>query len=184
MRSLREDTPRAAFYLFVVVSGLWLVWSGHLSFSHPLLGIVGLVSASLVVWLCWKMDLVDDETVPLHLTPGTLRYVPWLAWQVILSSLDVLRRCITLDVEPEVLTVEGSQRTDVGLVSYANSITLTPGTTSIDSDAVQHLITVHAISKTTADSLRGGEMDRRVAAVEGAREYEDAPRSEAPGSEL
>ena len=184
MRSLREDTPRAAIYLFLVVSGLWLAWSGHFSFSHPLLGVFGLVSAVFVVWLCWRMDLVDEEAVPLHLTPGTLRYVPWLAWQVVLSALDVLRRCITLDVDPAVVTIEGSQRTDVGFVSYANSITLTPGTTSIDSDAVAHLITVHAISKDGAEALLQGEMDRRVAAVEGAREAEDAPRPGAAGGEL
>ena len=184
MRSLREDTPRAAFYLFFAVSGLWLAWSGHLSFSHPLLAIFGLASACLVVWLCWKMEIVDEEAVPLHLTWGTLRYVPWLAWQVVISSLDVLRRCITLKVEPVVLTVDGSQRTDVGFVSYANSITLTPGTTSIDSDAVQHRITVHAICKTNADSLREGEMDRRVAAVEGTFESEDPPRLGMPGSDL
>jgi multicomponent Na+:H+ antiporter subunit E len=184
MRSLREDSPRAAIHLCVVLSGFWLGWSGHLTFSHPLLAVFGLVSVLLVLWLCWRMDLVDDEAVPLHLTARTLPYIPWLAWQVVVSSLDVLRRCITLDVSPTVLTIEGSQRTDVGLVTYANSITLTPGTTSIDSDAERHLITVHAISEENAESLRQGEMDRRVSAVEGAREGEDAPRPGAPGGEL
>lgn len=184
MRSLREDTPRAAIFLFLAVCGLWIAWSGHLSFSHPLLAVFGLVSASLVVWLCWRMDLVDGETVPLHLTGRTLRYVPWLGWQVVVASWDVLRRSLTLDVEPVVFTIEGSQRTDLGLVSYANSITLTPGTTSIDSDAEAHLITVHAITKEAADALRRGDMDRRVARIEGIDEVEDAPRPDAPGAEL
>ncbi|MCG8460397.1 MAG: Na+/H+ antiporter subunit E [Holophagales bacterium] len=162
----KKEARRAAVHLCIVVSGLWIFWSGHLSVDHPLLAGLGVVSLVLVLWLCTRMGIVDSDLMPLHLTFRTLRYVPWLGWQVILSSLEVLRRSISLDVSPTVVTVEGFQKTDLGLVSYANSITLTPGTTSLDSDAETHAITVHAISEEGAATLREGAMDRWVYWVE------------------
>lgn len=160
---------RAAAFVFFSVVGLWLLWSGHLSFSHPLLLLFGVFSAALVTWLCWRMGLIDEETMPWQFLLRLLAYLPWLLWQIVLSSIDVLRRGLTpgFDVEPTVITVEGSQESDLGLVIYANSITLTPGTVSIDSDAFAHKIKVHALSEAGAEALRGGEMDRRVKRVEG-----------------
>lgn len=159
---------RAAGLVFLSVLGLWLLWSGHLSFSHPLLLIFGVLSAVLVTALCSRMGLLDEETMPLHVLPRALTYLPWLLWQVVVSCFDVLRRGLKpeLDIDPTVLTVEGSQKTDLGLVVYAHSITLTPGTVSIDSDAGAHTIKVHTISQAGADALLEGEMDRRVRKVE------------------
>ncbi|MEM1176945.1 MAG: Na+/H+ antiporter subunit E [Acidobacteriota bacterium] len=160
---------RAAAFVFLSVLGLWFLWSGHLSFSHPLLLAFGVLSATLVTALCWRMGLLDEETMPLQLIPRGLFYAPWLLWQILLSCIDVLRRGLSreLDISPTVLTVEGSQKSDIGLVVYAHSITLTPGTVSIDSDASAHKIKVHALSKDGADDLIAGEMDRRVSRVEG-----------------
>ena len=61
--------------------------------------------------------------------------------------------------------VTTSQKTDLGRVLYANSITITPGTVSIM--VYDDRIMVHAISKEGADSLNQGEMDRRVTRMEG-----------------
>ena len=58
-----------------------------------------------------------------------------------------------------------SQTSDLGKVIYANSITLTPGTISVD--VAGGYITVHALSREGADSLEAGEMDRRVTKVVG-----------------
>ena len=58
-----------------------------------------------------------------------------------------------------------SQKSDLGLVIYANSITLTPGTVSVDVEPGE--ILVHALSRDAARELEIGEMDRRVSKVEG-----------------
>ncbi|MEM8993859.1 MAG: Na+/H+ antiporter subunit E [Acidobacteriota bacterium] len=175
---------RAVVLVFLSVLGLWLLWSGHLSFSHPLLLIFGVLSAVLVTGLCRRMGLLDEETMPLQLLPRGLVYTPWLLWQILLSCLDVLRRGLSpqLDISPTVLTIEGGQKSDLGLVVYAHSITLTPGTVSIDSDAGAHTIKVHALSKAGADALAEGEMDRRVCRVEGAVEGSKGPASTESGA--
>lgn len=131
---------------------------------------MGAVSASGVTFLCRRMGLVDSEITPLHLTLRTLCYVPWLTWQVIISCLEVLRLGLTPSSweQPRVTTLLAGQKTSLGLVSYANSITLTPGTLSIDTDATERTIRVHAFSESSLESLQTGEMDRWVRWVEKA----------------
>ena len=70
-----------------------------------------------------------------------------------------------LPISPTMVTVRGTQKTAVGLVTYANSITLTPGTISVD--VVDNDITVHALVEAGAEDLKGGGMDRRVTRFEG-----------------
>lgn len=167
----KAENARATVFLFLTVFALWLTWSGHFSFKPPYtLFIFGLLSAGLVTWLCRRMGLVDGEMLPLHLTFRTLRYIPWLTWQVIVSCRDVLvggfRSKDTLD--PQVMTVQADQKTSVGFVSYANSITLTPGTLSIELNPGERSIKVHAFNAKTAGDLAGGEMNRRIVEIENA----------------
>lgn len=167
MTSHRSDRW-TALVLAVVLAALWLLLSGHYSFEHPLLLILGTASVALVVGLAWRMRLVDAESMPFRAAPRFVAYVPWLLLQVLLSSIDVLRRGLFHRyLEPDVVVVKGSQSTDFGLVAYANSITLTPGTTSLDSDVDADTITVHTISSDSRRSLESGAMDRRVRWVEG-----------------
>ena len=70
-----------------------------------------------------------------------------------------------LDISPTLLRVSASQKTDLGRVIYANSITLTPGTVSVDVEG--GTILVHALSRDGAAALEEGEMDRRVTRMMG-----------------
>ncbi len=63
---------------------------------------------------------------------------------------------------------KASQKTVLGQVIYANSITLTPGTVSLSVD--NNEIEVHALSKEFAEGLQSGEMDRRVATLDARHE--------------
>jgi multicomponent Na+:H+ antiporter subunit E len=152
-------------YLSVVLGGLWLVWSGHYT---GLLLSLGLASVLGVVWLCRRMGIVDNETIPVHLVPRLVRYAPWLAWQVVLANVEVIRRILfpRPGDRTETVVVRGGQRTDVGRATYANSITLTPGTITVD--VTGDVFTVHALTRASADGVYAGEMDREVSRLEGA----------------
>ena len=63
------------------------------------------------------------------------------------------------------INVKASQKTVVGVVTYANSITLTPGTVSVEVEGNE--ITVHAITRDGAIDVAGGDMDRMVTRFEG-----------------
>ena len=63
------------------------------------------------------------------------------------------------------IRVKTSQTSDLGKVIYANSITLTPGTISVE--VANDEILVHALSKGGAEDLLTGKMDRRVTRMVG-----------------
>jgi len=156
---------RKTLTLLFILSGTWLLLSGHTS---PLLLSLGLLSVAAVVACTVRLELLDDEGVPVHLLPGLIRYVPWLIAQVIRSNFDVARRIVSpkLPIHPSVIHVEAAHHTEVGRVTYANSITLTPGTISLD--VSEDAIEVHALTEEAANDLLSGEMRRRVQRMEGA----------------
>lgn len=143
---------------------LWLVLSGH--YTGLLLGL-GAASVALCVWIAARMGILDEEVHParFHLLPCLL-YGLWLTREIWVSALDVARRVLdpALPISPRVVSLPLAQKTDAGRAVYANSITLTPGTVSIDlgKDFVQ----VHALTEQGADALQAGEMNNRVAALE------------------
>ena len=151
--------------LLFILSGTWLLLSGH---TNPLLLSLGLLSVTAVVACASRLEVLDDESVPVHLLPGLIRYVPWLIGQVIRSNLDVARRIVSpeLPIHPSVIKVDATHHTEVGRVTYANSITLTPGTISLDVSA--ETIEVHALTEDAANDLMSGEMARQVQRAEGA----------------
>ncbi len=157
---------RLTVSLLAVLFGVWLLWSGH---WDPFLISIGLVSTILVVGIAHRMNVIDDEGVPLGLPLRALAYLPWLLLQIVKANISVSRRVLspTLPIQPQVITVRGHQRGDLGRVLYANSITLTPGTVAIEMELDE--ITVHALSDAAAELLQTGEMDRRACRLEGQR---------------
>ena len=152
--------------LFVILFGTWLLWSGHYT---PLLIAFGLGSCALVVVLARWMEIVDDEGLPFHLSGRILAYLPWLAKEVIASNLELARRILDprLPLGQELIELDVSQKTSVGRVTYANSITLTPSTVTIEADSEGPFL-VHAVSPAAAADLRSGKMDARVSRMEGS----------------
>ncbi|MEE8266481.1 MAG: Na+/H+ antiporter subunit E [Acidiferrobacterales bacterium] len=153
-----------AISLALVLFALWLLLSSH---YVPLLIGLGALSVLLVVTIALRMGVVDREGHPIHLSPKALLYWPWLAWEIVKSNVDVARRILspTLPISPTVIRLKASQKSELGKVIYANSITLTPGTVSIDIDGDK--IEVHALTREAAQALRTGDMDRRVTRFEG-----------------
>ena len=150
--------------LGVVLAVVWLLLSGHF---EPLILMLGLASCAVVLAITKRMDLVDHEGHPIHLTRRAVGYWLWLGWEIIKANIDVARRVLAprMAINPTMVRLASSQKSDLGLVIYANSITLTPGTVSVDVEPGE--ILVHALSRDAARELEIGEMDRRVSQVEG-----------------
>ena len=120
-----------------------------------------------MVLVTLRMDVADREGHPIHLTWRALTYMPWLTMEIIKANIDVARQILSpsMPITPTLLRVKASQTSDLGQVIYANSITLTPGTISVD--VANGEILVHALSRAGAESLLEGEMDRRVTRMAG-----------------
>jgi len=149
--------------MFILLFGLWLLLSGH--FTPLLLGF-GVSSCLFVIWIIHRMDVIDNETRIIRVGWRLLTYFPWLAWEIVKANWDVAWRILHpgLPISPTLFVVTSTQKSDVGRVTYANSITLTPGTVTVDLEGDK--FTVHALTRGAAEALMEGEMDRRVTAVE------------------
>ena len=155
---------RHALSLFAVLYGLWLALSGHYT---PFLLAIGAVCAAFAVAVAVRMDVVDHEGHPVHLGYRIPIYWGWLTVQILISALRVSRIVLSPRpaIDPVLEVVPASQRSDLGRVIFANSITLTPGTLSTSVEP--HGIEVHALTRRGMEELKSGSMDRRVTEVEG-----------------
>lgn len=142
----------------------WLLLSGMFT---PFLLLSGIGSAIAILLISRRMDVVDHEGHPIQLGwRPFLSYWPWLLKEIWLAGWDVTKRILSpaLPISPTITEFVPTQRTDLGLVIHANSITLTPGTISLEVEAGRFL--VHALTREGAAALAGSEMDRRCTALE------------------
>ena len=150
-------TRTASLTLFLAI--VWLLLSGHF---EPLILSFGAASVVFVVFLAHRMDVIDHEGHPVHLSWKLPIYWVWLMWQIILSNLSVARMILSPDmrIDPRLISVDAGQKDDLDRVVYANSITLTPGTVSLKLDDGK--ILVHALDEGFAKDLESGTMRDRV----------------------
>jgi multicomponent Na+:H+ antiporter subunit E len=151
--------------LAVVLFLFWLALSGHYT---SFLVASGAACAALCAYIAARMGAVDAEGHPAHLVRGALTYFPWLWWEIAKSAWAVAKLILNprLPISPTMTQVAATQKTTVGVATYANSITLTPGT--ITTGVKGNLLTVHALTRDGARDLEGGGMDARVTRFEGA----------------
>ena len=168
---------RPLISLFVLVL-TWLSWSGltvYPAADSPggvhvdgLLAALGAVSVALVFWLSKRLQLLDSEAQPFHLALGVLRYLPWLMREVVSSNLAIAR--LILSRKPQIyshlIRVRASQKTVIGRVIHANTITLTPGTITLDVRNGELL--VHALTRSAGDPAQTRIIDQRIVKVEGS----------------
>lgn len=150
--------------LVLALFAFWLLLSGIYT---PFLVLAGLGASIAVAALAWRMGAADREGHPVHLTGAVLTYWPWLAREIAASGWEVTRIILDprLPISPTLARFAPSQKSAVGLVTHANSITLTPGTITVEADGKSFL--VHALTRAGAEGLAGSEMDRRVSRLEG-----------------
>jgi multicomponent Na+:H+ antiporter subunit E len=150
--------------LFLVLYAFWILMSG---FFTPFLLAAGAGSSLAVAWIAHRMEVADREGHPYHLSWGAAGYWPWLVREICKSGLQVARIVLhpRLPVSPALARFRPSQQTSVGLVTHANSITLTPGTITVEAGPESFL--VHGLTRAGAQGCVDSDMDRRVRRFEG-----------------
>ena len=149
--------------LFLTLAAFWLINSGHYTL---LILSLGLTSIALVLYIAHRMDVVDHESQPLLIPLRIPRYHLWLIKEIILANISVVKHIWLGNetISPVLTRIKANQKTDMGKVIYANSITLTPGTVAVDIAGDQ--ITVHALLRQNIEDLQAGEMDHRICRLE------------------
>ena len=161
MNSRHSMTARMLLLLVLLITA-WLLWSG---LFKPLLLGLGAFSCLLALYFARRTGYFDNEVFALRFGPRLIGYWVWLAKEIVRSSLEVARIVLSprLPISPQVFEIRATAKHPVDQAMLANSITLTPGTLALD--VHDGVILVHSLTKSGADELITGEMDRRVAAL-------------------
>ena len=147
--------------LFTILFGFWLLMSGYYT---PLILSLGVISCLLCVYLTIKGKFLDNETLPIYFFPRLIQYTLWLIKEILKSNIQTAKVIIMKSEEPELFSVKATQKTNEGKVTYANSITLTPGT--VTTQIKNNTFEVHALTKEFGDDVRSSVMDKMVTWLE------------------
>lgn len=149
---------KSALALFVFLTAYWFTLSGY--FDHTVLLVTGGISICLVVALTARMKILDDEAVP-YLHGQALGYYGWLFVEIVKANVAVVKAVLSpqMRISPSVFYVDMPQQTDLGRTVFANSITLTPGTISMEVEDGE--IMVHALLDEMTDPSGFAEMADR-----------------------
>ncbi len=133
----------------------------------PLIIGFGIASVLIVIFVTNRMDKVDGDRIEMRLHP--FRFIGYLAWllvEIAKANWAVTRIILSpkMPIRQHLFAVPYSQKSDLGQVIFANSITLTPGTISVETEPGHFLVHAVAYSEDDHEALAG--MDRRVSAVE------------------
>ena len=160
---------------FIGLFVLWLALSGKLTVEFLVLGAV---SSGLVAFLSQHLVLHParaEKFAPVPTNLGWLAatalrflaFVPWLLYQIVTANIQVAYVVLNpkLNISPRLVVFDTSLKTEPAQVVLANSITLTPGTITVDVNNGRFL--VHALSVNFAEGLEEGAIQDRVARVFG-----------------
>ncbi|ODS25119.1 hypothetical protein AB835_00175 [Candidatus Endobugula sertula] len=153
------------YRLLIALVLLWILLSGMF---EPMLLILGFISVLLVCFFAYQMRVLVHRGQSIYFRPlHIIRYWCWLVVEIFKSNWGVTKRVFNplLPIKPVLKAIPAKQKTELGRVIYANSITLTPGTVAINI-AKSGEILVHALHEDSIRELEMGHMDEKVCELE------------------
>lgn len=143
--------------LAISLAALWFTLSGE---TGVLFLFFGLLSVLASIWLAARLEIIDRDASPWHRLPSLVLYHFWLLWEIIKSNVTVIASVLNPGkaVNPGTVDLDISCQSDLAKTTFANSITLTPGTVTIDID--KGVMTVHALNRANATPQAFAQMER------------------------
>lgn len=125
---------------------------------------LGIIACGLVAYMSHDLLFKDIRSKDKHIeVVRFIRYLPWLFYQIVLANLHVAYLALHPNmpnlIDPHIIKFKTKLKKDISLVTFANSITLTPGTITVLIKEGHYY--VHAIDRFVAESLPG-DMEKRV----------------------
>ena len=157
-----EASLPAVLILLLILAISWVLWSG---LYKPLVLGLGAFSCVLSVYMAYRMGFFRHQAL-LTLLPRLPAYWWWLLREIVVSSVEVARLILkpSLPISPTVVELQAEPQSPVGQVILGNSITLSPGTVTLD--VHEGRLLVHCLTSESALALKNGEANRRAALLE------------------
>ncbi len=153
---------RSRVLMFLAAFVVWCL----LSWPPTALQLVaGVLASLLAAAVMGRMFIVRHHLLshPRRILTFVFHYVPVFTWELVKANFDVAYRVLhpALPINPGIVKMKTALRSDMGLTFLANSITLTPGTLTVDVDREQGILYVHWIS------VRGRDVESATSAIGG-----------------
>lgn len=144
--------------LAVALAVFWFAMSGQTS---PFFLGLSVVAVLATLWISAKLKIVDRDSSPYHRAPRLLIYMGWLAGEIVKANIAVIARVLGVrhSIDPAMVEISTEASTSLGRALFANSITLTPGTVTVDVDG--RVLKVHALMRENASAESFTGMQRR-----------------------
>lgn len=139
---------------FLVLFASYLALAGF-ELQELLLGVV--ISVALTFILAKHVNFTLDYRFPVRLLVFIFAYVPLFVFQLILSNIDVAFRVLSpkIPLNPGFVKISTDLKGDFAKLTLANSITLTPGTLSVDIDGSDIYVHTVDVKGKTPEENRG-----------------------------
>ena len=159
MAKLNKDSLKTLSFItyFVLLFVFWFILSGYLK---SLLLFFGLVSVLFVFWMSYMAKALQEDSLPLKIIIRLPFYWIWLFKEIFKSGVTTTALIWNGKYSPQLISVKASQKNRTGIANYANAITLTPGTVTIEIDKKTFL--VHALSKKLSEDLQTDDMNKVI----------------------
>lgn len=154
--------------LTAVLFGFWLLLSGKMEAKYLT---IGFVTSVISAWLTFPLLLIPSADGKHYIWAFDFPYGKyfiywfWLLWEIVKANIDIAMVVLNpkLPINPQMVTFKKPMFNSLAHVTLANSITLTPGTVTIDVE--DGVYAVHALTDGAAEGLLSGEMQKKVAQV-------------------
>ena len=149
----------------VLLMVFWLVLSGHYDLMHVSFGIFSVILVLLINYPIRRhLFALEEHSDVLKLSLVRLiYYVPWLLWQIVIASLQVAYAVLhpKCPIDPAVLRFKTRLGNTSSKVILGNSITLTPGTITLE--IAQDKFLVHSLMDISCSGIIDGTLPGEVA---------------------
>jgi multicomponent Na+:H+ antiporter subunit E len=168
----RRNQLIAAGLEFTVLFAFWVLISGHFQLKYLLMGVgfsalVTYITKDLIYKPGYGQTAALGAGYILSCAWRLILYIPWLVWAIIKCNIQIAIIILNprLPIDPGFLQFKSQLTKKVALVTLANSITLTPGTITVD--LTHNIFVVHAIVRGSASDLESGLMQNKAGAIFG-----------------
>ncbi len=150
-------------YLIILLSAFWVVLSGIYDLFHLSLGAASIILVILLNRRVISLDFYSQErSSPSFRIHRLAIYIPWLMWQVAVSSIQVAVIILSpkMPINPSIIRFKVKLPNMTSKVILGNSISLTPGTLTIDIEGDEFL--VHALTDEAFNLISSGKLSDSV----------------------
>jgi multicomponent Na+:H+ antiporter subunit E len=158
---VRRGTVEQVLALFGLSFVFYLALAGSIAIFEL---VTGAITAGVVAVALWGVSLttpIRPATTAAQLARLAL-YVPYLLWEIAKANVDIAYVVLhpDLPIDPDVVEFDAAVWSPLPVTTLANSITLTPGTLTVD--VSRRHFTVHTLTGSAREDLFGGSLERAV----------------------